>query len=91
MMIADDVDEAIYMSDRIVLMANGLNATIGEILMFPFAHPHDRHAIRETPNYYYLKNHALDFLEHCFSLAKIRLTVVLTTMLTKAGQPDNPI
>ncbi|MFM7571805.1 MAG: hypothetical protein ACKO4S_01505 [Snowella sp.] len=67
-MIADDVDEAIYMSDRIVLMANGPNATIGEILMLPFAHPHDRHAIRETPKYYYLKNHALDFLERYFFL-----------------------
>ena len=48
MMITHDVDEAIYMSDRIVLMTNGPNATIGEILTVPFAHPRDRHAMRET-------------------------------------------
>jgi len=67
MMITHDVDEAIYMSDRIVLMTNGPNATIGEILTVPFAHPRDRHAMRETQEYYDLRNHALDFLERFFS------------------------
>ena len=67
MMITHDVDEAIYMSDRIVLMTNGPNATIGEILTVPFAHPRDRHAMRETQEYYDLRNHALDFLERYFS------------------------
>ena len=67
MMITHDVDEAIYMSDRIVLMTNGPNATIGEILTVPFAHPRDRHAMRETQEYYELRNHALDFLERYFS------------------------
>jgi nitrate/nitrite transport system ATP-binding protein len=67
MMITHDVDEAIYMSDRIVLMTNGPNATIGEILTVPFAHPRDRHAMRETKEYYDLRNHALDFLERYFS------------------------
>jgi nitrate/nitrite transport system ATP-binding protein len=67
MMITHDVDEAIYMSDRIVLMTNGPNATIGEILTVPFAHPRDRHAMREIQEYYDLRNHALDFLERYFS------------------------
>lgn len=67
MMITHDVDEAIYMSDRIVLMTNGPNATIGEILTVPFAYPRDRHAMRETQEYYDLRNHALDFLERYFS------------------------
>ena len=67
MMITHDVDEAIYMSDRIVLMTNGPNATIGEILTVPFVHPRDRHAMRETQEYYDLRNHALDFLERYFS------------------------
>jgi len=67
MMITHDVDEAIYMSDRIVLMTNGPNATIGKILTVPFAHPRDRHAMRETQEYYDLRNHALDFLERYFS------------------------
>ena len=67
MMMTHDVDEAIYMSDRIVLMTNGPNATIGEILTVPFAHPRDRHAMRETTEYYDLRNHALDFLERYFT------------------------
>lgn len=67
MMITHDVDEAIYMSDRIVLMTNGPNATIGAILTVPFAHPRDRQAMRETHEYYDLRNHALDFLERYFS------------------------
>ncbi len=67
MMITHDVDEAIYMADRIVLMTNGPNATIGEILKVPFSHPRDRHAMRETQEYYDLRNHALDFLERYFN------------------------
>jgi nitrate/nitrite transport system ATP-binding protein len=51
------------MSDRIVLMTNGPNATIGEILDVPFPHPRDRHAMREAKEYFELRNHALDFLE----------------------------
>lgn len=67
MMITHDVDEAIYMSDRIVLMTNGPAATIGEILEVPFAHPRDRQAMRESKEYYELRNHALDFLERYFT------------------------
>jgi len=63
MMITHDVDEAIYMSDRIVLMTNGPAANIGEILKVPFAHPRDRQQIQESHEYYELRNHALDFLE----------------------------
>jgi nitrate/nitrite transport system ATP-binding protein len=67
MMITHDVDEAIYMSDRIVLMTNGPAATIGEILKVPFPHPRDRHQLRDSKEYYELRNHALDFLERHFS------------------------
>ncbi|MEG3436166.1 nitrate ABC transporter ATP-binding protein [Pannus brasiliensis CCIBt3594] len=67
MMITHDVDEAIFMSDRIVLMTNGPRANIGEILKVPFPHPRDRHAMRETQEYYDLRNHALDFLERYFT------------------------
>ena len=66
MMITHDVDEAIFMSDRIVLMTNGPAAKIGEILTVPFAHPRDRHQLRDAPEYYELRNHALDFLERYF-------------------------
>ena len=63
MMITHDVDEAIYMSDRIILMTNGPKANIGKILNVPFPHPRDRHMIQESQEYYELRNQALDFLE----------------------------
>jgi nitrate/nitrite transport system ATP-binding protein len=67
MMITHDVDEAIYMSDRIVLMTNGPAATIGEILEVPFPHPRDRTAMRNTKEYFELRNHALNFLDKYFN------------------------
>jgi nitrate/nitrite transport system ATP-binding protein len=67
MMITHDVDEAIYMSDRIVLMTNGPSATIGEILEVPFEHPRDRQALRESKEYFELRNHALNFLDRYFT------------------------
>jgi nitrate/nitrite transport system ATP-binding protein len=66
MMITHDIDEAIYMSDRIVLMTNGPDATIGEILRVPFPHPRNRDHIRQDPLYQQLHAQALDFLYHRF-------------------------
>jgi nitrate/nitrite transport system ATP-binding protein len=63
MMITHDVDEAIYMSDRIILMTNGPEAKIGEILTVPFPHPRDRKKILKSQEYYDLRNQALNFLE----------------------------
>lgn len=67
MMITHDVDEALYMSDRIVMMTNGPNAKIGEILEVPFPHPRDRQALRESREYFELRNHALNFLDRYFT------------------------
>jgi nitrate/nitrite transport system ATP-binding protein len=67
MMITHDVDEAIYMSDRIVLMTNGPAAKIGEILKVPFSHPRDRSYMRNSKQYYELRNYALNFLERNFT------------------------
>lgn len=67
MMITHDVDEAIYMSDRIALMTNGPAATIEEVLEVPFPHPRNRQEIRETKEYFELRNHALNFLDRYFT------------------------
>ena len=67
MMITHDVDEALYMSDRIILMTNGPAARIGEILEVPFPHPRNIQEIRELPEYYDLRNHALNFLDRHFA------------------------
>ncbi len=63
MMITHDVDEAIFMSDRVVMMTNGPGARIGKILDIPLPRPRDRHELRESREYYELRNRALDFLE----------------------------
>jgi nitrate/nitrite transport system ATP-binding protein len=63
MMITHDVDEAIFMSDRVVMMTNGPCATIGQILDIPLPRPRDRHELRESKDYYEIRNQALDFLE----------------------------
>lgn len=67
MMITHDVDEAIFMSDRIILMTNGPAAKIGEILDVPFSHPRDRSEMRNSKEYYELRNYALNFLEQNFT------------------------
>jgi nitrate/nitrite transport system ATP-binding protein len=67
MMITHDVDEALYMSDRIVMMTNGPSAKIGEVLEVPFPHPRDRQALRESKEYFELRNHALNFLDRYFT------------------------
>ena len=67
MMVTHDVDEALYMSDRIVMMTSGPNAKIGEILEVPFEHPRDRQALRESKEYFELRNHALNFLDRYFT------------------------
>ena len=61
-MITHDVDEAVTLSDRIVMMTNGPAATIGEILEVPLARPRDRLALSEDPEYTHLRAEVLRFL-----------------------------
>nr|WP_124975196.1 nitrate ABC transporter ATP-binding protein [Aphanothece sacrum] len=64
MMITHDIDEALFLCDRLVMMTNGPSAKIGEILEIPFSRPRNRAQIIEDPRYYELRNYALDFLFH---------------------------
>ncbi|OKH25664.1 bacitracin ABC transporter ATP-binding protein [Hydrococcus rivularis NIES-593] len=67
LMITHDIDEALYLADRLVMMTNGPAAKIGEILKIPFPRPRVRARILEDPAYYELRNYALDFLYHRFA------------------------
>ena len=67
LMITHDIDEALYLADRLVMMTNGPAAKIGEVLDIPFPRPRRRTQILEDPTYYELRNHALDFLFHRFA------------------------
>jgi nitrate/nitrite transport system ATP-binding protein len=61
-MITHDVDEAILLADRIMLMSNGPGACIAEIVENPVAKPRQRHSIHHAPQYYGVRNHLVDFL-----------------------------
>jgi bicarbonate transport system ATP-binding protein len=67
LMITHDIDEALFLADRLVMMTNGPAANIGEIMTIPFARPRDRARIMEDPQYYKLRNYALDFLYNRFA------------------------
>src|SRR5690606_38711377 len=61
-MITHDVDEAVLLSDRIVMMTNGPAATIGEILDVDLPRPRDRLALAEDPRFNRLRQQVLKFL-----------------------------
>jgi len=67
LMITHDIDEALFLADRLVMMTNGPAAKIGEVVEIPFPRPRDRARIMEDPQYYKLRNYALDFLFHRFA------------------------
>ncbi|MGB8685785.1 MAG: nitrate ABC transporter ATP-binding protein [Microcoleus sp.] len=61
-MITHDIDEALFLADRIVMMTNGPAASIGEDMHIPFSRPRNRTRMMEDPKYYELRNFALEFL-----------------------------
>lgn len=61
-MITHDVDEAVLLSDRIVMMTNGPAATVGEILDVDLPRPRDRLALANDPHYNHLRSEVLTFL-----------------------------
>ena len=62
LMITHDVDEAVLLSDRIVMMTNGPSATIGEILTVDLPRPRNRLALADDPRYHHLRGRVLEFL-----------------------------
>ncbi len=61
-MVTHDVDEAVLLSDRIVMMTNGPAATIGEILPITLPRPRNRVDLAEDPTYSHCRKQVLDFL-----------------------------
>ncbi len=61
-MITHDVDEAIYLADKIVLMTNGPDARIAEIVANPLPANRARNEVHKHPAYYPVRNHIIDFL-----------------------------
>ncbi|MDB6070742.1 MAG: nitrate transporter, ATPase subunit [Verrucomicrobiales bacterium] len=63
LMVTHDVDEAIYLSDRVVMMSDGPSATVAEILTIEFARPRDRQSLLADPAWHDYRSHLLSFLE----------------------------
>ncbi|MBY6264317.1 ATP-binding cassette domain-containing protein [Azospirillum sp. 412522] len=61
--VTHDVDEALLLADRVVMMTNGPNAKIGHILTVDIPHPRTRQALLEHPRYYDYREELLNFLE----------------------------
>jgi nitrate ABC transporter ATP-binding subunit len=63
LMVTHDVDEALFLSDRIVCMTDGPEAEVGEIMEVHFPRPRERKAVMEHPDYYLLREQLIEFLE----------------------------
>ena len=63
MIVTHDVDEAIFMADRCVMMSNGPRAGVGEILGIHFARPRNREEVYQDPKFFEYREHLLSFLE----------------------------
>ncbi|TWT89331.1 ABC transporter ATP-binding protein [Stieleria varia] len=63
LMITHDVDEALFMSDKVVMMTNGPRARVGKVFEMPFDRPRVRSEVLEHPDYYDLRGDMITFLE----------------------------
>ena len=63
LMVTHDVDEALFLSDRIVMMTNGPQAKVGDILTVAFDRPRVRADVLKHPEYYRQREHLITFLE----------------------------
>jgi nitrate/nitrite transport system ATP-binding protein len=63
-MVTHDVDEALYLADRLILMTDGPEATVGDVLPVPFPRPRHRPAVLAHPQYHACRRRVIEFLEH---------------------------
>ena len=66
LMVTHDIDEAIYLADRIVVMTNGPAATVGEIIQVPMERPRDKRSMVHLAEYADIKERLLELLEDTF-------------------------
>lgn len=62
--ITHDVDESIFLADRVIMMTSGPYAKIGDELIIPFERPRNRKDVLEHPDYYDYRGHLINFLNH---------------------------
>jgi nitrate/nitrite transport system ATP-binding protein len=62
-MVTHDVDEALYLADRLVLMTDGPAATVGRIMDVPFDRPRSRSSVLKDPRYHACRREVIEFLD----------------------------
>jgi nitrate/nitrite transport system ATP-binding protein len=72
LMVTHDVDEALLLSDRVIMMTNGPSARIGHVLPVPLPRPRSRMEVIHDPSYYRLRGELVEFLNHQKYLKKER-------------------
>src|SRR5262245_13526860 len=90
LMVTHDVDEALFLSDRIVCMTDGPEAVVGDIVEVHFPRPRERGAVMQHPDYYKLRERLTEFLEvrahkRQRSLQAVRPSAVRNLTLVNAG------
>jgi ABC-type nitrate/sulfonate/bicarbonate transport system ATPase subunit len=74
LMVTHDVDEALFLADRIVCMTDGPAAEVGDILEVHFPRPRERKAVMAHPDYYPLREHLIEFLEiHAHNRTRVEI------------------
>lgn len=102
-MITHDVDEAIYLADKIFLMTNGPNAVLAEVVENPLPKDRGRIDLHRHPHYYALRNHIIDFLvtrsktfattvkDHdTRNVPLVRPEIAEPSIVAKSGTSDKP-
>jgi nitrate/nitrite transport system ATP-binding protein len=63
LLVTHDVDEAVFLSDRVVMMTSGPRARVGEIMTVGLERPRERHSVLDDPRFYELRERLIGFLE----------------------------
>lgn len=89
LMVTHDVDEALFLADRIVMMTNGPEAEVGDILHVEFPRPRERKDVLDHPDYYRLRAHLIRFLEnHADKPEATRRAPLPTRTAVRAPHPE---
>ncbi|GHC49639.1 ABC transporter ATP-binding protein [Roseibacillus persicicus] len=87
LIVTHDVDEAVFMADRCVMMSNGPKAGVGEIMEIDFPRPRDRESVFNDPMFFQYREHLLAFLEqrsHIKGETRVHTKDNLTGYMNKA-------